>query len=52
MNTGSEIYAETFATTDSGQTADAVVALAGTGVAYAAMALLMFVLAPPAMMEM
>ena len=52
MTTGAEIYAETFAKTDSGQTVDAVVALAGTGTAYAAMALLMFVLAPAAMMAM
>lgn len=50
MSYGSEINEITVATADSGQAIDAVVALAGTGVAYAFMVLATVILAPAAVM--
>lgn len=50
MSYGSEINEITVATSDSGQAVDAVVALAGTGAAYAFMVLAALIFAPAAVM--
>lgn len=50
MSYGSEINEITVATADSGQAIDSVIALAGTGAAYAFMVLTTVILAPAAVM--
>ena len=50
MTTGSELNEAMVATLDSGRTTDAFVALAGTGGAYAFMALAMIILTPATVM--